>query len=186
MKIESWPIQRVKPYDNNPRVNDGAVDAVATSIREFGLPPIYEKSPLRLDPSLLDRPSIRWRSSSSDDESEKKEKKEKPCCFVVTATFGEESPELARVTRRCQRAFRSRPILGAGWKVYQFYGPILADYARSSRVVHLVSKVLLAYPIVLATNRSSVVAGTARLYLGLLSIVGWIGLRPLRWVRQRG
>jgi DNA modification methylase len=36
MKIESWPIERVKPYDNNPRVNDGAVDAVATSIREFG------------------------------------------------------------------------------------------------------------------------------------------------------
>ncbi|MBC8350530.1 MAG: ParB N-terminal domain-containing protein, partial [Planctomycetes bacterium] len=36
MKIESWPIERVKPYDNNPRVNDGAVDAVASSIREFG------------------------------------------------------------------------------------------------------------------------------------------------------
>jgi hypothetical protein len=36
MKIEMWPIERVKPYENNPRVNDGAVDAVATSIREFG------------------------------------------------------------------------------------------------------------------------------------------------------
>ena len=36
MKVEQWPIERVKPYENNPRVNDGAVDAVATSIREFG------------------------------------------------------------------------------------------------------------------------------------------------------
>ncbi|MBC8350454.1 MAG: ParB N-terminal domain-containing protein, partial [Planctomycetes bacterium] len=36
MKVELWPIERVKPYENNPRINDGAVDAVATSIREFG------------------------------------------------------------------------------------------------------------------------------------------------------
>ena len=36
MKIEQWPISRVKPYPNNPRVNDDAVDAVAASIREFG------------------------------------------------------------------------------------------------------------------------------------------------------
>jgi DNA modification methylase len=36
MKIEMWPVERVKPYENNPRVNDGAVDAVAASIREFG------------------------------------------------------------------------------------------------------------------------------------------------------
>ena len=36
MKVELWPIGQVKPYENNPRINDGAVDAVATSIREFG------------------------------------------------------------------------------------------------------------------------------------------------------
>ncbi|MCB9926414.1 MAG: ParB N-terminal domain-containing protein [Planctomycetaceae bacterium] len=36
MKVELWPIAKVKPYENNPRINDGAVDAVATSIREFG------------------------------------------------------------------------------------------------------------------------------------------------------
>jgi DNA modification methylase len=34
--IELWPIERVKPYHRNPRQNDGAVDAVAASIREFG------------------------------------------------------------------------------------------------------------------------------------------------------
>ena len=36
MNVEMWPIERLKPYENNPRINDGAVDAVAASIREFG------------------------------------------------------------------------------------------------------------------------------------------------------
>jgi ParB-like chromosome segregation protein Spo0J len=36
MKIEQWEIDRVKPYDKNPRRNDKAVEAVAKSIREFG------------------------------------------------------------------------------------------------------------------------------------------------------
>lgn len=36
MKIELKPLDRVFPYDNNPRINDAAVDAVAASIREFG------------------------------------------------------------------------------------------------------------------------------------------------------
>jgi ParB-like chromosome segregation protein Spo0J len=36
MKIEQWDIEKVKPYDRNPRRNDKAVEAVAKSIREFG------------------------------------------------------------------------------------------------------------------------------------------------------
>ncbi len=36
MKIEMWEIGRVKPYDKNPRKNEGAIDAVAKSIQEFG------------------------------------------------------------------------------------------------------------------------------------------------------
>jgi DNA modification methylase len=36
MNIELWDIERVKPYANNPRHNDDAVEAVAASIREFG------------------------------------------------------------------------------------------------------------------------------------------------------
>ena len=36
MKVENWKIERVKPYDRNPRQNDGAVDAVALSLDEFG------------------------------------------------------------------------------------------------------------------------------------------------------
>ena len=37
MQIDLWPIDRVVPYDRNPRINDGpAVDAVAASLKEFG------------------------------------------------------------------------------------------------------------------------------------------------------
>ena len=36
MKVEMWKTDDVKPYEQNPRVNDAAVEAVAKSIREFG------------------------------------------------------------------------------------------------------------------------------------------------------
>ncbi len=36
MKVEMWDVSKIKPYPNNPRINDAAVDAVAQSIREFG------------------------------------------------------------------------------------------------------------------------------------------------------
>jgi ParB-like chromosome segregation protein Spo0J len=36
MKIVQWAIEKVKPYDKNPRRNDKAVEAVAKSISEFG------------------------------------------------------------------------------------------------------------------------------------------------------
>lgn len=35
-QIQEVPIGDVKPYENNPRDNDGGVDAVANSIKEFG------------------------------------------------------------------------------------------------------------------------------------------------------
>jgi len=31
-----WKTERVKPYSNNPRVNDSAVQTVAKSIEQFG------------------------------------------------------------------------------------------------------------------------------------------------------
>jgi ParB-like chromosome segregation protein Spo0J len=36
MQVEMRPIDTIRPYQNNPRQNDAAVDAVAASIREFG------------------------------------------------------------------------------------------------------------------------------------------------------
>jgi ParB-like chromosome segregation protein Spo0J len=36
MKVQLWPIEKVTPYEKNPRKNDRAVDAVAESIQKFG------------------------------------------------------------------------------------------------------------------------------------------------------
>lgn len=36
LKIVYKKIDDLTPYENNPRLNDGAVDAVAKSIEEFG------------------------------------------------------------------------------------------------------------------------------------------------------
>ena len=36
MLVEMRPIESIRPYENNPRLNDAAVDAVAASIRAFG------------------------------------------------------------------------------------------------------------------------------------------------------
>ena len=36
MRIEWWDIDRVIPYENNPRHNDDAVEKVANSLQEFG------------------------------------------------------------------------------------------------------------------------------------------------------
>ena len=44
MQIEYRDIKSIYPYENNPRINDGAVDAVAASIREFGF-----KNPVIVD-----------------------------------------------------------------------------------------------------------------------------------------
>jgi hypothetical protein len=34
--IEYWPIERLVEYPRNPRKNDGAVDRMCGSMREFG------------------------------------------------------------------------------------------------------------------------------------------------------
>ena len=36
MKVELRKLSEITPYENNPRLNDQAVDAVAESIRQFG------------------------------------------------------------------------------------------------------------------------------------------------------
>jgi len=36
MQVETWSIDRLIPYDKNPRLNDDAVDVVAKSLQEFG------------------------------------------------------------------------------------------------------------------------------------------------------
>ena len=36
MKVEDLSLSAIKPYEKNPRKNDGAVDGVAESIKQFG------------------------------------------------------------------------------------------------------------------------------------------------------
>lgn len=44
MKVESRKLTEIKPYPNNPRINDNSVELVANSIREFGF-----KNPIIVD-----------------------------------------------------------------------------------------------------------------------------------------
>src|SRR5277367_2435086 len=45
IQIEYWPIERLNPYERNPRKNDKAVDRIRASIREFGFAvPVLAKS----------------------------------------------------------------------------------------------------------------------------------------------
>lgn len=46
MEIVNKKIEDLKPYENNPRINDGAVDAVAESIQQFGfkVPIVIDKN----------------------------------------------------------------------------------------------------------------------------------------------
>ena len=61
MHIELRPIDSITPYDKNPRLNDGAVEAVARSLKEFGW----------RQPIVVDRDNIivvghtRWKAAKS-------------------------------------------------------------------------------------------------------------------------
>lgn len=36
LHIEQWPVERLRPYANNPRKNDHVVDRMVGSLKEFG------------------------------------------------------------------------------------------------------------------------------------------------------
>lgn len=68
MKIVDLPLADLKPYENNPRDNDKAVDAVAASINEFGfkIPIIIDSDNIIPKPLALCARAIR--SSSRTEE----------------------------------------------------------------------------------------------------------------------
>ena len=59
MKIIDKDITELRPYENNPRINDDAVDSVAKSIKEFGF----------LQPIVIDKDNViicghtRWKAA---------------------------------------------------------------------------------------------------------------------------
>jgi len=59
MKTQNRPIGSIRPYEGNPRLNDDAVDAVATSIREFGF-----RQPIVVDgDGVIVVGHVRWRAA---------------------------------------------------------------------------------------------------------------------------
>ena len=59
MKVEMWPINRIRPYERNPRENDHAVEAVARSIEEFGF-----RQPIVVDPNgVIIVGHVRWKAA---------------------------------------------------------------------------------------------------------------------------
>ncbi len=59
MQIEQWDIDRVLPYEKNPRNNDNAVEAVANSLKEFGF-----RQPLVVDSDgVLIVGHTRWKAA---------------------------------------------------------------------------------------------------------------------------
>ena len=59
MKVENRKITDIKPYDKNPRDNDGAVEAVARSIREYGF-----RQPIVVDAdSVIIVGHTRWKAA---------------------------------------------------------------------------------------------------------------------------
>jgi len=57
--VELRPIDAIRPYEANPRVNDQAVDAVATSLREFGF-----RQPIVVDgDSVIIVGHTRWKAA---------------------------------------------------------------------------------------------------------------------------
>jgi DNA modification methylase len=59
MKIELRKVSEIKPYENNPRINDSAVDAVAASITEFGF-----RQPIVVDKdSMIIIGHTRWKAA---------------------------------------------------------------------------------------------------------------------------
>ncbi len=59
MQIEIKPIDQIKPYEKNPRLNDGAVAAVAESIKQFGF-----RQPIVVDEAgVIICGHTRWKAS---------------------------------------------------------------------------------------------------------------------------
>ena len=54
MQIINMKLSEIHPYEKNPRFNDGAVEAVANSIKEFGF-----QQPIVVDKDLV--VAARWR-----------------------------------------------------------------------------------------------------------------------------
>ncbi len=99
-------------------------------------------------------------------------------CYVVTATYGLDSPEAVHVKRKCRQRFSRNPLLVIGWCLYQFYGPFFARWSQPSTVGYKLCKTLLANPIINATSDNWLLSVVYMLYLAAISILGLLLFVP--------
>ena len=61
MEIRQVPIDKLKPWERNPRINDSAVDAVAKSVETFGfnVPILYDQH------MMIVAGHVRWKAAAS-------------------------------------------------------------------------------------------------------------------------
>lgn len=76
MNVINIAIEDIKPYENNPRLNDNAVDAVAKSIEEFGFQ----------QPLVLDKDNVIIVGHTRYKASQKLGLKEVPCVIADDLT----------------------------------------------------------------------------------------------------
>lgn len=76
MNVTNIAIEDIKPYENNPRLNDNAVDAVAKSIEEFGFQ----------QPLVLDKDNVIIVGHTRYKASQKLGLKEVPCVIADDLT----------------------------------------------------------------------------------------------------
>lgn len=105
-------------------------------------------------------------------------------CYVVTATYGIGSRQAALVHARCRRRFVFNPFLAVGWCLYNYYGPRLARWSRSSSFGFRVCKALIADPIIHATDKRILLSIVYMAYLTLLSLPALL-LLPLFLLIER-
>ena len=106
-----------------------------------------------------------------------REKKEAPSssswCYVVSAVYGQESPELEQAQNACLWRFAVNPLVTPSWLLYQLLGPCLAFLAaRDPRAAPYIKR-LVAEPIVRASSKNISHALPWIIYLGAW---GWTAL----------
>jgi hypothetical protein len=99
-------------------------------------------------------------------------------CYVVSAIYGLESPELERATEVCRWRFALNPLVLPSWSLYKLLGPALAGLAKQSPNMAQNIDRLIARPIVKASGENLISAIPWILYLALW---GWgtVGLALL-------
>jgi len=105
-----------------------------------------------------------------------------PRCFVVTSVYGPNSLELRRARLVCRRRFAINPLMAPSWLLYKIVGPILAGLCQDDDAITKCIKVVIARPIVRASDKE---IAKAMPWIVYLSLWGWATLSGLALLLNR-